>query len=80
VDWLRETFGGIAADWESGAIAWVCRRNKVRCLILRAVSDLVGKDDGEAYADISVFHEATQQGIANLMENLRAWLDCVDFS
>ncbi len=80
VDWLRETFGGIAADWESGAIAWVCQRNKVRCLILRAVSDLVGKDGGEAYADISVFHEATQQGIANLMENLRAWLDCVDFS
>ncbi|HSV85435.1 MAG TPA: 5'-methylthioadenosine/S-adenosylhomocysteine nucleosidase, partial [Levilinea sp.] len=38
---LRERYGAVAADWESGAIAWVAQRNGVRCLILRGVSDLV---------------------------------------
>ena len=32
---LKEKFGAIAGDWESGAIAWVAARNNVRCLILR---------------------------------------------
>ncbi len=80
VNWLRESFGGIAADWESGAIAWVCQKNKTRCLILRAVSDLVNTDGGEAYQDIEVFHQATQQVITVLLDYLPAWLDCVDFS
>lgn len=34
--------GAVAADWESGALAWVARKNGARLLILRAVSDLVG--------------------------------------
>lgn len=79
VNWLQETFGGIAADWESGAIAWVCQKNKTRCLILRAVSDLVNQDGGEAYQDIEVFHQASQQVITALLDYLPAWLDCVDF-
>jgi adenosylhomocysteine nucleosidase len=80
VGWLQDTFGGIAADWESGAIAWVCQQNHVKCLILRAVSDLVNGDGGEAYGDIGVFHQATEQIIADLLTHLPEWLEQVDFS
>jgi len=34
-------FKAVAADWESGAIAYVAARNQTRCLILRGVSDVV---------------------------------------
>ena len=47
---LKSKYGAVAGDWESGAIAWVANRNRVRCLILRGVSDLVGDGGGEAYA------------------------------
>ncbi len=42
---LVRRFGAVAADWESGAIAWVAQKNAIRCLILRGVSDL-GKPMG----------------------------------
>ncbi|MBE0687487.1 MAG: 5'-methylthioadenosine/S-adenosylhomocysteine nucleosidase [Anaerolineaceae bacterium] len=80
VAWLQNNFGGVAADWESGAIAWVCSKNKIKCLILRGVSDLVSPDGGEAYGNIKVFHKASEKIIANLLEHLPAWLDCVNFS
>ena len=80
VGWLQEQFGGVAADLESGAIAWVCSRNKVKCLILRGVSDLVSPDGGEAYGNIKVFHKASEEIIKDLLGHLPAWLDCVDFS
>jgi adenosylhomocysteine nucleosidase len=32
--------GVLAADWESASIAKVCESNKIRCLILRGVSDI----------------------------------------
>ena len=57
---MIEKFNAEAADWESGAIAWVSRKNKVRCLILRGVTDLVGAGGGEAYGKIEVFHENTR--------------------
>ena len=52
---LKDRYGAIAGDWESGAIAWVAAQNNVRCLILRGVTDLVGLDGGEAYDNLSVF-------------------------
>ncbi len=57
---LINQYNAEAADWESGAIAWVSRKNKVRCLILRGVTDLVGAGGGEAYGKIEVFHENTR--------------------
>lgn len=79
VAWLQDNFGGVAADWESGAIAWVCSKNKVKCLILRGVSDLVGPDGGEAYGT-KIFKQVSEKIIANLLEHLPAWLACVNFS
>lgn len=74
---LQQQFGAVAADWESGAVAWVAQRNSVRCLILRGVSDLVGKDGGEAYGNIEVFERGTRQVMTKLLEALPAWLNCI---
>lgn len=71
---LRDQFHAVAADWESGAIAWVSARNGVRCLILRGVSDLVGESGGEAYGSPDVFHNGTRQVMRPLLAALPAWL------
>jgi len=80
VQWLQDQFGGIAADWECGAIAWVCSKNRIKCLILRGVSDLVSPEGGEAYGNIRVFQKASEEIIARLLKHLPAWLERVDFS
>jgi adenosylhomocysteine nucleosidase len=74
VDRLREKYGAIAADWESGAIAWTAGRNGVPCLILRAVSDLVGADGGEVYDDYPEFERRSLAVMRTLFEALPAWL------
>jgi adenosylhomocysteine nucleosidase len=67
---LVERYGAVAADWESGAIAWVATTNGVRCLILRGVTDLVGEPGGEAYGKIELFHERTRDVMHRLLELL----------
>jgi adenosylhomocysteine nucleosidase len=74
VPMLVEKYGAIAADWESGAIAWVAQRNGVRCLILRGVTDVVSIDGGEAYGNIELFHERTRAVLQGLIEQLPDWL------
>jgi adenosylhomocysteine nucleosidase len=75
VPYLRERYGAVAGDWESGAIAYVAARNGVRCLILRGVSDLVGADGGEAYGNIEVFQQRTESIMSELLSSLPKWLD-----
>jgi adenosylhomocysteine nucleosidase len=72
---LIEKYDAVAADWESGAIAWVAQKNKVRVLILRAVTDLVGGDGGEAYGNLELFHERTKTVMRSLFEQLPTWLN-----
>lgn len=74
VEELAARFEAVAADWESGAIAWVARRNGVRCLILRGVTDLVGAGGGEAYGDLQLFHDGARRVMHNLLDALPAWL------
>ena len=72
---LRQRYGAVAGDWESGAIAWVAQRNKARCLILRGVTDLVGSEGGEAYdGNMQVFVQGTQRVLRGLIEALPAWI------
>ncbi len=71
---LVQKYGAVAADWESGAIAWVAKRNGVRCLILRGVTDLVGEEGGEAYEDIGIFHENTRKVMKELVKGLPGWI------
>lgn len=73
---LIEQYSASAADWESGAIAWVASRNGTRCLILRGVSDLVGEAGGEAYGAIEVFHEGTRRVMEPMLQALPQWLEC----
>ena len=72
---LIKKYNAVAADWESGAIAWVAKKNGTRLLILRGVTDLVGADGGEAYGKIEIFHERTKMVMQNLFDQLPDWLD-----
>jgi adenosylhomocysteine nucleosidase len=74
---LVNKYGAVAADWESGAIAWVAKRNGVRCLILRGVTDLVNAGGGEAYGNISLFHENTKSIMKTLIDQLPVWLEAI---
>lgn len=71
---LVAKYDAIAADWESGAIAWVAARNGIRCMILRGVSDLVGVQGGEAYGNSPVFEAGTRVVMRALLESLPSWL------
>ncbi|WP_129598892.1 5'-methylthioadenosine/S-adenosylhomocysteine nucleosidase [Anaerophilus nitritogenes] len=73
--YLHETFGGVVGDWESGAIAWVAKRNETKLLILRGVSDIVGEDGGEAYGKINVFEENATKIMKKLIQNLSNWIE-----
>lgn len=77
---LQEQYGAVAADWESGAIAWVARRNQTPCLILRGVSDLVGSSGGEAYDNIEIFHDGARRVMNILVTALPGWLECAKIS
>jgi adenosylhomocysteine nucleosidase len=70
-------FNAVAADWESGAIAWVAKRNSVPLLILRGVTDLVGADGGEAYGNIALFQERTKAVMQELIGQIPDWLNRV---
>lgn len=74
VEMLRARYGAIAADWESGAIAYVCARNSVRCLILRAVSDLVSSESGEVYDRADEFEERAATLMVRLLDSLPGWV------
>lgn len=71
---LIHKYNAVAADWESGAIAWVAQRNNLRCLILRGVTDLVGADGGEAYGSMELFEQRTQVVMAELIRQLPGFL------
>jgi adenosylhomocysteine nucleosidase len=72
---LVEKYGAVAADWESGAIAWTAKKNDVRCLILRGVTDLVSTTGGEAYGKIDIFHQNTKAIMQTLLAQLPDWLE-----
>lgn len=74
VGWLKERFGAVAGDWESGAIAWVAARNDVRCLILRGVTDLVSEEGGEVYGDAEMYATSTRKVMRSLLTTLPDWL------
>jgi adenosylhomocysteine nucleosidase len=71
---LRAAYGGIAADWESAAIAYVAAANRTPALILRGVSDLVSADGGEAYGNTAVFEAGVERVMEALLRQLPLWL------
>ncbi|GAB4434896.1 MAG: hypothetical protein Kow002_21630 [Anaerolineales bacterium] len=73
-----KSLGAIAADWESGALAWVANKNRARLLILRTVSDLVSEQGGEAYGNIQLYQERTQEIMQRLLAQLPDWLAAIE--
>jgi adenosylhomocysteine nucleosidase len=71
---LVKKYDAVAADWESGAIAWVAQRNSQRLLILRGVTDLVSATGGEAYGDYELFVGRTREVMSRLFDALPKWL------
>ncbi len=69
-----KSLGAIAGDWETGALAWVANKNAARLLILRGVSDLVNEKAGEAYDNLALFQDRTDEVMQNLFEQLPDWL------
>ncbi len=74
VELLSSKYHAVVADWESGAIAFVCARNQQRLIILRGVSDLVSATSGEAYGNIGLFKARTQTIMQGLIEALPGWV------
>lgn len=75
---LKAKYDGIAADWESGSIALVTKRNNIKCLILRGVTDLVDSEGGEAYDDnLALYKERAKTIMKTLIESLPKWISLV---
>ncbi|MGB9521236.1 MAG: hypothetical protein ACPL6F_00630 [Anaerolineales bacterium] len=77
IPWLVQHFDALAADWESGAIAYIAKKNKVPILILRGVSDLVGEQGGEAYGNMNLFTHNATIIMGNLVDQLPKWLEAI---
>jgi adenosylhomocysteine nucleosidase len=71
---LVSRFGAVAGDWESGAIAWVANKNRVKCLILRGVTDIVGSGGGEAYGNFGLYQQRTDEIMQRLTAQLADWI------
>ena len=68
---LIEKYDAFAGDWETAAIAWVAQKNETKLLVLRAVSDLVSVDGGEAYGNKELFYERTKKIMPSLVDVFR---------
>lgn len=78
IPWLAQKYGAVAADWESGAIAWVAQRHALPCLILRGVTDLVGTEGGDAYGMLELFQERSAAVMKTLLGSLQDWIKYIN--
>ena len=72
---LEKDYNAIAGDWESGSIAYTCKRNNKKILILRGVTDLVTSTGGEAYGNNQLYENGTEVVMKKLIRQLPQWLD-----
>jgi len=78
IERLKTEYGAIAGDWESGAIAYVAQKNKVRTLILRGVGDVVSAASDETYNNFDLFAQRADTVMADLLKHLPAWIEYID--
>jgi len=74
---LKSEYGAVAGDWETGAIAYVAKKNNVKLLILRGVSDVVTTKGGEAYGNFDLFIQRTEKVMTDLIKQLPKWIDYI---
>jgi adenosylhomocysteine nucleosidase len=73
VSGVLSRFGAVAVDWESGAFAWVCARNRKSWLELRGVTDLVSSTSGEALGNVAIWHQRIAAPMQAMLSHL-PWL------
>jgi adenosylhomocysteine nucleosidase len=78
IESLRQNYGAMAGDWETGAMAFTCKRNKKKLLVLRGVSDLVSRDSAEAYGKPEVFQNGAEVVMKKLLNDLPLWLEKIN--
>jgi adenosylhomocysteine nucleosidase len=71
---IEDRYKPTAVDWESGAIAWVAKRNGTAVLVMRGVSDLVSLEHGEVEGNWGLFVENTARIMPMLIANLPKWM------
>jgi adenosylhomocysteine nucleosidase len=71
---LERRYRPVAVDWESGAIAWIAKRNATPVLIVRGVSDLVSLEQSEAEANYALFQENAARVMQGLVSDLPKWI------
>jgi adenosylhomocysteine nucleosidase len=64
---LKATFHAVAADWESGAIAYVASRNNTPLVVLKGVSDVVSPAGSESYGSMETFEASARPIMARLL-------------
>ena len=75
---LIKKYDAVAADWESGSIAWVAQQNHQKLLILRGVSDLVGADGDAVYGEYELYAARAREIMRRLIEALPKWLTAIE--
>ena len=53
---LKKKYNAIAADWESGAIAHICKINNIQVNIIKGISDVVDSEGSKTYGNIEEFN------------------------
>jgi len=75
---LFKEYGAVAADWESGAIAYVAKKkNGVECLIVRGVSDVV--DSNGKPSNEKEIIEGAGTVMRKLIDGLPKWISKASF-
>lgn len=77
IESLKQNYGAIAGDWETGAIAYTCKRNNKKLVALRGVTDLVSPKGGEAYGNPAVFVNGTETVMKKLLYELPLWVGAI---
>jgi adenosylhomocysteine nucleosidase len=78
IEKLKAEYKAVAGDWETGAIAYVAKRNHTKLLILRGVSDLVSSQKGEIYGNFELFEQGAEAVMLNLLSILPKWIDHIE--
>jgi adenosylhomocysteine nucleosidase len=71
---IEDQYRPVVVDWESGAIAWVAKRNGTPLLILRGVSDLVSLEEAEAQGNEALFEANAARIMQGLIRDLSKWM------
>ena len=69
-DLLIKTYQADAADWETGAFAWVAARNQIPWLALRGVSDIVTPQGSETDNEVDLWRSRLDQLMQKILSDL----------